>query len=398
MSARAALGAAVAASLLLAVAPASADVRPTPIPNESAIGGYAPPPSPIPSTDAAAREVQRQQLALAKEKATLDKAAVSAATTLKAYQLSRRAVADATLEADVQARRVIEAEQATVVARDNLQAYAGSLYRSGMVDTSLFIVSASLDARGPTQFLNGLRVAQHVAGTKGRLVSGMIEAEADQRTAAADAKAAVGRQRAAEAAAAVANAAAKKVVAAYRKQVEARRVVLARSTTTLQLAQQRDLNVERAARIARSAGWRPHPTCNGWDISAYANGMIPLDALCPLLFAPGHRLRADAARAFGAMALEYAGTFGTPLCVTDSYRSYGAQVIVAAEKPELAAEPGHSNHGWGLATDLCGGVESFGTTTHQWMLDNAPRFGWFHPDWAEADGSLPEPWHWEFAG
>jgi hypothetical protein len=32
------------------------------------------------------------------------------------------------------------------------------------------------------------------------------------------------------------------------------------------------------------------------------------------------------------------------------------------------------------------------------MVDNAPRFGWFHPEWAELDGSKPEPWHWEFAG
>ena len=28
----------------------------------------------------------------------------------------------------------------------------------------------------------------------------------------------------------------------------------------------------------------------------------------------------------------------------------------------------------------------------------APLYGWFHPDWAEASGSLPEPWHWEYAG
>jgi hypothetical protein len=32
------------------------------------------------------------------------------------------------------------------------------------------------------------------------------------------------------------------------------------------------------------------------------------------------------------------------------------------------------------------------------MVDNAPRYGWFHPAWAELDGSKPEPWHWEFAG
>ncbi|MDX6198818.1 MAG: peptidoglycan DL-endopeptidase CwlO, partial [Actinomycetota bacterium] len=325
-------------------------------------------------------------------------AALSATATLQAYQLRRRQAADATREAASQAERAAEAAHATDVARTNLQAYAGSLYRSGMVDSSLFIVSASLESRGPVQFLNGLRVAQHVAGSKGRAVSGLISAEADERTAATAAKVAVARQRDAEAAAAVSNAAAMKVVAAYRKQVVDRRAALARSTDTLRLARQRDRNFLTAAEIARAAGWAPTPPCKGLDVSRYANGTIPLDALCPLLFTTSHRLRADAAYAFNAMAHEYAGAFSTPLCVTDSYRSFDAQVIVAAEKPTLAAEPGHSNHGWGLAADLCGGIESFDTTAHQWMVDNAPRYGWFHPEWAEIDGSKPEPWHWEFAG
>jgi hypothetical protein len=32
------------------------------------------------------------------------------------------------------------------------------------------------------------------------------------------------------------------------------------------------------------------------------------------------------------------------------------------------------------------------------MLVNAPLFGWFHPAWARPNGTLPEPWHWEFGG
>jgi hypothetical protein len=386
------------AALVLSSTPAWAGHSPSPSPSPSPGASGSPTPSPLPSTDAAAREVQRQQRALAKETATLATAAQSATATLQAYQVRRREAADATREAAAQAARATAAGQATKIARAHLQAYAGSLYRTGMVDSSLFIVSASLESRGPVQFLNGLRVAQHVAGTEGRAVSGLIEAEANQRGAADEARAAVDRQQAAETRAAAANTAAMKVVAAYRAQVEARRTVLAKSTSTLRLAQQRDRNVEQASQLARSAGWRPTPPCKGLDVSGYQNGMIPLEALCPLLFTASHRLRADAAYAFNAMALEYAGAFGTPLCVTDSYRSYGAQIIVAAEKPTLAAEPGHSNHGWGLAADLCDGIELFDTPTHQWMVDNAPRFGWFHPEWAELDGSKPEAWHWEFAG
>jgi len=43
-------------------------------------------------------------------------------------------------------------------------------------------------------------------------------------------------------------------------------------------------------------------------------------------------------------------------------------------------------------------VQSFGTAAHVWMQQNAPLYGWYHPAWAEPSGSMPEPWHWEFAG
>ena len=28
----------------------------------------------------------------------------------------------------------------------------------------------------------------------------------------------------------------------------------------------------------------------------------------------------------------------------------------------------------------------------------AQLYGWLHPAWAEPSGSMPEPWHWEYAG
>nr|WP_269811342.1 M15 family metallopeptidase [Kineosporia rhizophila] len=114
--------------------------------------------------------------------------------------------------------------------------------------------------------------------------------------------------------------------------------------------------------------------------------------------APGHHLRADAAYAFDQLSQTYAEQFGTFVCVTDSYREYATQVRLYATKPNLAARPGQSNHGWGTAVDLCGGVQSFGTPEHEWLFANAPLFGWFHPAWAQAGGSRPEPWHWEFGG
>ena len=139
-------------------------------------------------------------------------------------------------------------------------------------------------------------------------------------------------------------------------------------------------------------------SCTGGSTSGQANGNLDPASLCPLWSAPGHRLRADAAAAFNAMSKFHAATAGGPLCVSDSYRSYGEQVDVYRRKPGLAAVPGNSNHGWGLAVDFCGGVERFGSAAYGWMTQNAGRFGFFHPGWAQQGGSKPEAWHWEFGG
>ncbi|MFP5347060.1 MAG: M15 family metallopeptidase [Actinomycetes bacterium] len=96
------------------------------------------------------------------------------------------------------------------------------------------------------------------------------------------------------------------------------------------------------------------------------------------------------------MSEAYAKQTGQPLCITDSYRDLASQIAVRAAKPTLAAVPGTSNHGWGTAVDMCGGVQTFGSPAHQWMRANAPMYGFFHPGWAQANGSKPEPWHWEY--
>ena len=137
--------------------------------------------------------------------------------------------------------------------------------------------------------------------------------------------------------------------------------------------------------------------CRAGPVRA-ANGLLPDAALCPLATARGHRLVPAAARAYDALSRAYEADTGAPLCLTDSYRSYPEQVRVFAAKPGLAAVPGTSNHGWGRAVDLCGGVQTFGTAAHGWMQEHAPAYGWTHPAWAEPGGSRPEPWHWEHPG
>ncbi|NMM34169.1 MAG: hypothetical protein HHJ13_09260, partial [Phycicoccus sp.] len=138
------------------------------------------------------------------------------------------------------------------------------------------------------------------------------------------------------------------------------------------------------------------PNC-GKDIAHYPNGRFPATALCPLYAAPDEGLPRDNAMAFNAMSRAYEQQTGSPLCVTDAYRSYAEQIVVKLATPELAAVPGTSQHGVGLAVDLCGGVQSFATAAHLWMDRNGPLYGWFQPAWADSSGALPEPWHWEFA-
>ena len=188
-------------------------------------------------------------------------------------------------------------------------------------------------------------------------------------------------------------------VTALQAEAEATRVRLEAAAAALETAQAAEAAQAAAAAAATAAAQGRTAdasgggaTCKGVSTAGYPNGFLPAAALCPLAVGNGHRLRADAAAAFNAMYAAH------PLCVTDSYRSYGAQVDVYARKPGLAAIPGTSNHGLGLAVDLCGGVESFGTPAYAWMKANAAKWGFVHPAWAEPGGNRPEPWHWEYQG
>ena len=98
------------------------------------------------------------------------------------------------------------------------------------------------------------------------------------------------------------------------------------------------------------------------------------------------------------MSQAYAKQTGSPICVTDSYRSLSQQYVTKAKRGRFAARPGTSRHGLGMALDLCGGINNFGSPAHLWMKQNAPLYGWFHPSWAAPNGATPEPWHWEFSG
>ncbi|GAB3207413.1 D-alanyl-D-alanine carboxypeptidase family protein [Marinactinospora thermotolerans] len=131
----------------------------------------------------------------------------------------------------------------------------------------------------------------------------------------------------------------------------------------------------------------------GTAAAGYPNGLLPQGSLCEL-HQSGHFLRADAAVDLLRLNEAFTEHFGKELCITSSYRDLANQQRVYAEQPPgYAAVPGTSNHGLGLAVDLCGGVQTQGSPEFNWLEANSREYNWFHPQWAYS--SPFEPWHWE---
>jgi LAS superfamily LD-carboxypeptidase LdcB len=123
------------------------------------------------------------------------------------------------------------------------------------------------------------------------------------------------------------------------------------------------------------------------ELARYGNGKIPGSALAEIGVG-SHKMWAPAALSFQGMKAA-AARDGVKIGVTDSYRSYDAQVDLAKRKGlysqgGLAATPGHSNHGWGRSLDL-----DLDAKAQQWMRANGARYGFVE--------DVPrEPWHWTF--
>jgi hypothetical protein len=160
------------------------------------------------------------------------------------------------------------------------------------------------------------------------------------------------------------------------------------------------LEVDPAAELKAKAQANWPRLCETYagSLAGNSNGRISPDLLRSLAFSPNHSLRPDAAVQLELLNQAFRNHFGVNLQIVSSYRTYITQHANVVAFGELAAEPGSSNHGWGIAVDLVGGVEQFGTPEKNWMAANAPAFGWVHPYWAQENGGLPEPWHWEFHG
>ena len=355
-------------------------------------------------------QARQEAAALTAEQQQRAAADAAAALALEAFQVAQRQAEQATRNAVNQREQLRAAERVTESARQQLARYIASMYRSGVGDRRLSMLTALADSENPQRLFTGLGLADRVGVNQNDAVSVFAAAERAQARAAERARltdqaatqaTSRAEQAKLEADAAVQTAAARVALAAValaqtqqlagqaavREDLLARAEVIARERSGIP-----------AAAIEGAFALRPLGECLGLPTEGYPNGRIPTAALCPLWGTSGQVLRADAASAFDAMSRAYAGQFGAPICVTDSYRDLPGQIAVAAAKPTLAAVPGTSNHGWGVALDLCDGIEGFGTPQHRWMQENSMAFGWFLPAWAQAGGSKPEPWHWEFAG
>lgn len=138
----------------------------------------------------------------------------------------------------------------------------------------------------------------------------------------------------------------------------------------------------------------PLPGCDPKVRATGTNGRLNRADLCVLW--DGHfQLRADAASSLAELNFAYRAKFGRDLCLVDGYRDLATQKVLKATKGGIAATPGKSNHGWGLAVDLCS-LETTGAPG-KWIRANGHIYGWGNPNWALPGGSgATEPWHWEF--
>lgn len=123
------------------------------------------------------------------------------------------------------------------------------------------------------------------------------------------------------------------------------------------------------------------------DLAAYGNGHIPAGALEPV-GNTSHKLWAPAAEDMTRM-IQDAKSDGVTIGINETYRPYSEQVDLAKRKGlysqgGLAAKPGTSEHGWGMATDL-----ELNSSAQSWMKQHAADYGFVN--------NVPrESWHWAY--
>lgn len=133
-----------------------------------------------------------------------------------------------------------------------------------------------------------------------------------------------------------------------------------------------------------------------------SNGRMPRSAMSPLSWCANSKgdqqwLRSDAAAAMVRLNEAFRAEFGENIAIDLAYRSYEDQVRAKQLFGSLAATPGTSNHGLGLAIDTWEWkAYDFGSARYEWLVAHGPDYGWVCP--AATEQGNPEYWHFEYVG
>ncbi|OZB88080.1 MAG: hypothetical protein B7X41_10000, partial [Microbacterium sp. 14-71-5] len=149
-----------------------------------------------------------------------------------------------------------------------------------------------------------------------------------------------------------------------------------------------------SAEVTAAAEQQAATACSGVVKGPETNGRLTVADLCDLWQKP-YKDRADAVVSAFVLNDAFRQRFGRSMCLTSGYRTLEEQARLRITRGGLAAPPGTSNHGWGLAIDFC--ADTYTGAAGAWLKKNGPTYGWDNPSWARPGGVGPyEPWHWEF--
>lgn len=138
-----------------------------------------------------------------------------------------------------------------------------------------------------------------------------------------------------------------------------------------------------------------------------ANGMLPESMLAAIPWDKEKTLIAAPALAdLTRLNTAFKKKFGKNIDVDLAYRTLDTQKYYYKELGAyIAAKPGTSNHGWGLAIDVPEShAYSFRGKYYKWLKSNSKKYNWLHRKNLEefrADGSrnpYAEAWHFEYSG
>ncbi|MEE1619913.1 SH3 domain-containing protein [Zafaria sp. Z1313] len=166
-------------------------------------------------------------------------------------------------------------------------------------------------------------------------------------------------------------------------------------------------------RTAGALGWmrtadlrRTQPRATAWkgkttaaQLRRSANGKLPSSALVAIPWDPQKNLIAGPALAdLTRMNAAFKKKFGRDLEVDLTYRTLGMQRYLYTDLgPMIAARPGTSSHGWGLAIDFPETKPyGFGGAYYTWLKKYSKQWGWVHHKRLEQGSPYAEAWHFEY--